>query len=91
MSDLEDNSGLVPGYENSIFDKEAFERLNIHKPELKKDVKKESSIKNGINKQLTSNDVVDGLFSKLNKKASSHSTFTERSIDSLYGLIKNKG
>jgi len=91
-SDLGDNSGLIPGYENSIFDNSAFERLDVHEPELKKNVDKESDNSTGISKQTTSEDIFDGLISKLDSSKSSRSTFTERSIDSLYDLIgKNKG
>lgn len=87
MSDVEDNTGLIPGYENSIFDSEAFERLNIHKAELKKDVQKEANMDTEISKQSTSNDIVDSLFSKLESTPSSKSTFSERTVDSLYNLI----
>ena len=84
----EDNSGLVPGHENSIFDKEAFERLNINKPELKKDVKKKIE-EFSVSKQTTSNDLVDNLYSKLASNDSDRSTFTERTLDNLYSLIKD--
>ncbi|MAG28515.1 hypothetical protein CMI47_23550 [Candidatus Pacearchaeota archaeon] len=84
----EDSSGLVPGHENSIFDSEAFERLNIHSAELKKDVQKEAN-SSPISKQITSSDIVDGLYSKLESNEVDRSTFTEKTLDNLYNLIKN--
>jgi vacuolar-type H+-ATPase subunit H len=89
MSDQEDNSGMIPSYENSIFDKESFERLNVREPELKKNVSKEAEADSGPSRQLTSNDLVDNLFSKLNPDKSGRSTFTERTLNSLYELINN--
>tara|TARA_Y100000034_G_C6809741_1_gene363822 strand:- start:313 stop:1002 length:690 start_codon:yes stop_codon:yes gene_type:complete len=92
MSDVEDQSGLIPGYENSIFDSSAFERLDIYEPELKKNIDKAAENIGGVSKQTTSDDILDGLFSKLDSSRSNKSTFTEKSIDSLYNLIKeNKG
>ena len=90
MSDQEDSTGMIPSYENSIFDTESFERLNIREPELKKNVNKKAEADSSPSKQLTSNDIVDNLFSKLNPDELGRSTFTERTLDSLYKLINNK-
>lgn len=90
-SELGDRSGLIPGYENSIFDNGAFERLDIHEPELKKNVQKEANRSIEVSKQATSDDILDSMFSKLDSKRSGRSTFNEKSIDSLYDLINNKG
>jgi|TARA_Y100000034_G_scaffold133323_1_gene198487 hypothetical protein len=90
-SETEDKSGLIPGYENSIFDNGAFERLDIHEPELKKNVNKEANNSSEVSKQTTSDDILDSMFSKLDSQRSNRSTFNEKSIDSLYDLIKNKG
>jgi len=83
-----DKRSLISGHENSIFDTEAFERLNVHEPELKKNVQKESS-SSSTSKQITSNDLVESLYEKLDSGQSERSTFTEKTIDNLFNLISN--